>query len=54
MLYYIRDDKGEAFGFVYNNTKYYYKKNYHNDVLGIYDSNYNLIVNYNYDSWGKL
>ena len=49
VLYYIRDNKGDAVGFVYNNIKYYYKKNYHNDVIGTYDSSYNLIVNYDYD-----
>lgn len=54
MLYYIRDEKGDAIGFVYNDTKYYYKKNYQGDIIGIYDSNYDLIVNYKYDSWGKL
>lgn len=54
MLYYIYDDSGNVLGFKYNEILYYYQKNYQNDVIGIYDSNYNLVVTYQYDAWGKI
>ena len=41
-------------GLKYNNNMYYYSKNIHGDVVGILDSNYNQIVTYEYDSWGKI
>ena len=41
-------------GFKYNNEIYYYQKNYQNDITGIYDSSYNLVVIYKYDGWGKV
>ena len=54
MLYYIYDDSANILGFKYNGLQYYYQKNYQNDVIGIYDSNYNLVVTYKYDPWGKV
>ena len=54
MLYFLRDDKGELIGFKYNDLTYYYKKNFQKDIIGIYDSNFNLIVTYCYDSWGNI
>ncbi len=54
MLYYIYDDSASVLGFKYNATLYYYQKNYQNDIIGIYDSNYNLVVTYKYDAWGKV
>ncbi len=54
MIYYIRDDNNNLIGFKTNNTTYYYKKNYQNDIIGIYDNNYNLIVSYEYDDYGSI
>ena len=54
VIYYIRDSLSNLVGFVYNNVTYYYKKNYQGDIIGIYNSNYELIVKYTYDSYGKL
>jgi len=54
VLYYIYDYSGNVIGFNYQNNNYYYEKNIQNDVIGIMDSNYNIIVNYEYDSYGKL
>ena len=36
MLYYIRGGNEDIVGFVYNNIKYFYKKNFEGDVIGIY------------------
>lgn len=54
MLYYIYDDSANILGFKYNGLQYYYQKNYQNDIIGIYDSDYNLVVTYKYDAWGKV
>ena len=53
-LYFKRTDEGELIGFIYMDETYYYKKNYQEDILGIYDSNYNLICTYEYDSYGAI
>lgn len=53
ILYYIYNGS-ELIGFVYDNKTYYYHKNIFNDIIGILDINYNEIVKYEYDSWGKL
>ena len=50
LIYYIYNGN-ELIGFKYNNNDYYYHKNIFDDIIGIYDSNYNEIVTYEYDSW---
>src|SRR5699024_8976621 len=35
-------------------TTYYYQKNLQEDIIGIYNNNYELIAKYQYDAWGKL
>lgn len=52
-IYYFYDASGVA-GFEYDGNTYYYVKNLQNDVIGILDSEYNQIVSYEYDSWGKV
>lgn len=54
MIYYIRDGKGNLIGTEYNNNIYYYLKNNNGDIIGIIDKNNNLIVKYEYDSWGNI
>ena len=54
MLYYIHDDNNKLIGFRYNGVTYYYKKNIQEDIIGILDSDYNVIVNYQYDAWGRI
>ena len=53
MLYYLYNGD-ELLGFIYNNNTYYYHKNLFGDIIGIYDSNYNEIVTYKYNSWGVI
>ena len=48
------DNKSDIFGFIYNDTEYYYIKNAQNDVIAIADENGNVLVNYTYDPWGKV
>ncbi len=45
---------GAPYGFTYNGTSYFYLTNIQGDIIGIYDSNGNVVVEYTYDSWGKL
>ena len=53
MLYFIYNND-ELDGFKYNGNTYHYHKNLFGYVIGIYDSNNNEIVTYEYDSWGVL
>ena len=43
----------ELVGLVYNGDKYYYQKNFRNDIMRIYDSNGALAARYEYDAWGN-
>ena len=45
---------GAPYGFTLNGTSYFYLLNLQGDIIGIYDSNGNIVVQYVYDSWGKL
>lgn len=50
MIYYMRNNVDNLIWLKYNNNTFYYVKNLQNDIIGILDSTYNLIVNYKYDS----
>ena len=54
VLVFMYDNNGDAFGFIYNGTEYYYIKNAQNDVTAIASADGTIIANYYYDSWGKL
>lgn len=54
VLYYLRNDIDDLFGFMYNDDLYYYIKNNTNDIIGILDSSHNIVAKYKYDSWGKV
>ena len=43
----------EVIGLMYNNSKYIFKKNLQNDIIGIYDSSNVLVARYEYDAWGN-
>ena len=45
---------GAPYGFTYNGANYFYLLNLQGDVIGIYDSNGDVVVKYAYDSWGQL
>ena len=48
----MRDNTNDLIGFKYNDNSYYYIKNAQNDIIGILDSNYNIVAKYKYNSWG--
>ena len=43
----------ELIGFKYNNEQYYYVRDVLRNILGIVDTNGNLVVKYRYDAWGN-
>ena len=51
---FIYDSAGEAVSMVYNGVEYYYVRNGQKDIIGLIDGSGNFVVNYTYDSWGKL
>ena len=53
MIYYLYDSN-ELIGLKYNDQTYFYKKNLQGDIIGLYNSDYEQIVTYTYDSWGKV
>ena len=54
-LDFFYDDLGNALGFIKNSTdKYYYIRNLQNDIVGILDASGTQVVEYVYDTWGKL
>ena len=53
IIYYLYDLTG-IIGLEYNGNTYYYIKNIQDDIIGILNSNYESIVTYEYDSWGKI
>ena len=52
-LHFYCDDMGRASMVSYNGTKYAYIHNLHGNIVGILDASDSLVVEYNYDAWGK-
>lgn len=48
------NSNGKPYSMKFNGTVYYYELNLQGDVIGLIDSNNNVVVNYTYDSWGNL
>ena len=48
------DNNSDIFGFIYNDTEYYYIKNAQNDVIAIADKDGKIALKYSYDAWGKV
>lgn len=53
-LVFMYDNNSDIFGFIYNDTEYYYIKNAQNDVIAIADANGTVLVKYEYDAWGRI
>ena len=47
-------DGDNIIGFKYNDDSYFYSKDAQNNIIGIIDSNKNLVVEYVYDPWGSI
>ena len=48
------DSTGNAVSVNFNGTEYYYLRNAQGDIVKLIDKNKNAVVEYTYDSWGKL
>jgi len=53
-LWYYYDASGSLTGFELNGTAYFYVKNLQGDIIAIVNSSGTKVVEYLYDSWGKL
>lgn len=53
-IWYYYDALGNIVGFELNDIKYYYVKNIQGDVIAIIDNSGNKVVEYTYNSWGKV
>ena len=53
IIYYLYDPYG-IIGLIYNNNTYYYEKNLKGDIIGILNSQYQKVLSYEYDNWGKI
>jgi RHS repeat-associated protein len=53
VLYYFYDNSGVS-GIKYNNSNYFFIKNLQGDIIRIVDSNNNILVKYEYDSFGNI
>lgn len=54
LITYMFDESGERYGFLYNNTPYYYVRNMQGDVIRILNSSGSIVAKYEYDAWGKV
>lgn len=48
------DSSGQLYSINFKGEMYYYFFNVQGNVIGLYDSDLNVVVRYTYDSWGKL
>ena len=57
-IYYLYDENGSAYGFIYKNlteqSYYYYEFNLQGDIIGIIDSTGTKVVEYTYGAWGDI
>ena len=51
---FMYDAGGEVIGLKFEGANYYYLKNLQGDILYVVDSSGQIVVKYDYDSWGKL
>ncbi len=52
-IYYLYDTDESLYGFVYDGNTYYYVRDILQNIIGIIDSNRNIVVKYNYSAYGE-
>ena len=52
--YFSYDSAGNLIGMSAGSNRYFYTRNAQNDITGLIDENGTSVVQYQYDSWGKL
>ncbi len=53
-VYFRYDENGAPLSINYNGAEYFYVLNLQGDIIAILDGNGSSVVEYSYDSWGKL
>lgn len=53
-LTFLYNELNQLYGFIYNETRYYYVRDAFNTINGIVDSTGNFVVQYNCDAWGNI
>ena len=53
-IYYLYDTNGSLYGFVYDGNTYYYVRDILQNIIGIIDSNGDIVVKYDYSAYGEL
>ena len=54
-LDFLYDENQQLYGFIYNNNeKYFYIRDFVQNILGIVDTNGSLVVKYRYTAYGKI
>ncbi|MBR2327549.1 MAG: DNRLRE domain-containing protein [Clostridia bacterium] len=53
-LFFRYDENGAPLSVSYNGVEYFYVLNLQGDIIGIIDNTGAVVVEYSYDSWGKL
>ena len=54
VIWYYFDGDGTRDAIEYDGDVYYYMYNPQGDVIGLFDENLNVVVEYTYDSWGNV
>ena len=52
--FYMYDENSNLYGIIYNGSRYYYIRDILGNILGIVDSSGNIVVEYQYDAWGRM
>lgn len=53
VIWYMYDAGNTIAGFQYDGNSYYFNKNFQGDIVSIVDSSGAVLVEYEYDAWGK-
>ena len=53
-LWFTYDSNANLFSMVTGGKHYFYQRNLQNDIIALVDESGNTVVNYTYDSWGKV
>ena len=53
VIWYMYDAGNTIAGFQYDGNSYYFNKNLQGDIVSIVDSSGAVLVEYEYDAWGK-
>lgn len=54
VIEYMFDNENNLVGFIVDGEQFFYQRNFLGDIVGILDSELNLVVEYFYDSWGNI